>query len=573
MSAIVDVVNNVVPVYLFIALGYFAAWSGLISQEGSRMMSVYITKFAIPALVIEIMLDVDVTSFDLNIAMAIFLWTPICWLVTAGALLLYNFVVLTLRKISDISDNLRHGGNDYARASTGSRASFSDKLRQSGASIKVKAKNWAERVPLATFDSFPTGVAMLVFSNGLIVGRPVLISLYDPTEADLIIVAFITMQAVFIVPMEYVFYEAAVVMRQYKEEQEQVIAGMQMGVPTLVDDNSEKCTCRNVQVPSQYADAFGSIDGAKKVAENWQAYGSGPQQGASPGSKEIVKRLEIPADLRLDVDNPSNLCGMDTVAEERRTGTSTSVPAAVAQIFSHGVDPDCPLHGSVMLQHSDSGIGDKLVPLGESSSGSNKSGTVHSSVDIDEVATIGSSHSHTGQPDKAVAKDRPDWRSTAKQIGSKILPLLAKNVALYAAVIGAILSVLQAELDFEMPVVIRNFLGPLGDCVTAIAVFNIGFFMQGTGLVPCSVSILAVGMVVTFVVAPLLMWLSSSALNITGDDEQILILLAAMPQAIISHATARPYNVQLDVVTGMITVSTLLSLPIIIGYQELFKAL
>ena len=161
------------------------------------------------------------------------------------------------------------------------------------------------------------------------------------------------------------------------------------------------------------------------------------------------------------------------------------------------------------------------------------------------------------------ANKKDKW-STAKKVGSKVL----RNPIIWSAVVGTVYSILSQNYKWGMPKVLDLTTSMLGNCTLGLALFNIGLFMFGKPLLTCSWQQAVGGMLLRFVASPALALLAVWAVGLPIKGEgvtlgKLLILQAALPQAVVSFAVAQEYKTYPGVFSSLINTTTLGSIPVI----------
>ena len=224
------------------------------------------------------------------------------------------------------------------------------------------------------------------------------------------------------------------------------------------------------------------------------------------------------------------------------------------------------------LQASSDGNGDR-APAGVVDAGPEEGGggaRVGIGVPSDEASTRESSLNRRVSmafglmPAVGRRANKKDKWSTAKKVGSKVL----RNPIIWSAVVGSVYSVLSQNYKWGMPKVLDLTTSMLGNCTLGLALFNIGLFMFGKPLLTCSWQQALGGVLLRFVASPALALLAALAVGLPIRGEgvtlgKLLILQAALPQAVVSFAVAQEYKTYPGVFSSLINTTTLGSIPVI----------
>lgn len=124
----------------------------------------------------------------------------------------------------------------------------------------------------------------------------------------------------------------------------------------------------------------------------------------------------------------------------------------------------------------------------------------------------------------------------------------------YAAAAAAIV----LALGVSVPPAIMRPVSLLRDAALPVMILVLGMQLERAAL-PKRFGITSIGVVVSLLVSPLLALWMTSAFGITGPARQAVVLLSSMPVAVMTTIIAIEYDVEPDMVTSAVFLSTLLS--------------
>eukprot|EP00123_Amoebidium_parasiticum_P004018 comp15310_c0_seq1/m.12154 comp15310_c0_seq1/g.12154 ORF comp15310_c0_seq1/g.12154 comp15310_c0_seq1/m.12154 type:complete len:466 (-) comp15310_c0_seq1:51-1448(-) len=159
-GAVMEVVNNVIPMYGAIVLGYLCAWRKIISQQGYEGLQIFVVNITIPALTFGVLIRTDLYNAN-----------P---MVVAAGLAQAAFQLILLLSLATVSYFY------LSHTTTGSR--------------------------VFRMDLVATGFAILNFPNVLVVGVPMLLAMYGNT-IDYLLILLVVIRQTFLTPTLVVLYE------------------------------------------------------------------------------------------------------------------------------------------------------------------------------------------------------------------------------------------------------------------------------------------------------------------------------------------------------------------------------
>ncbi|XP_034585481.1 probable auxin efflux carrier component 5a [Setaria viridis] len=146
-----------------------------------------------------------------------------------------------------------------------------------------------------------------------------------------------------------------------------------------------------------------------------------------------------------------------------------------------------------------------------------------------------------------------------------VLYKLGRNPNTYASVGGIIWACIANRLQISLPIIIENSIGIMARCGNGLAMFSMGLFMaQQDKLIPCGLSLTFLGLVLKFILDPSMVTSGSVAVGLHGDVVRVAIIQAAVPQSITSFIFAKEYGLHPDVLSTVVIVGMMVSVPLIV---------
>ncbi|KAJ9557502.1 hypothetical protein OSB04_012116 [Centaurea solstitialis] len=127
---------------------------------------------------------------------------------------------------------------------------------------------------------------------------------------------------------------------------------------------------------------------------------------------------------------------------------------------------------------------------------------------------------------------------------------LAKNPNSYGCMLGLSWALVSNRWNLKMPSIIEGSILIMSKAGSGVAMFCMGLFMAlqekifGCGVMPA-----VLGIVLRFVVAPATMAIGSFAVGLRGDVLHMVIIQAALPQAVSSFVFAKEYGLHANVLS------------------------
>jgi len=142
------------------------------------------------------------------------------------------------------------------------------------------------------------------------------------------------------------------------------------------------------------------------------------------------------------------------------------------------------------------------------------------------------------------------------------------NTVIISCLLGALISLAQVQ----MPSQITHILEMVGGTTAPLALFSMGLFMYGKkiGKDPLNVAVLSVFKLAIF---PALFIISSIILGLRGAGFELSFLEALMPIAVTNFVIAEKFDLDKEVVAEAILVTTLISIPVLLGFDWMLALL
>ncbi|XP_021729402.1 auxin efflux carrier component 1-like [Chenopodium quinoa] len=164
---------------------------------------------------------------------------------------------------------------------------------------------------------------------------------------------------------------------------------------------------------------------------------------------------------------------------------------------------------------------------------------------------------------------------TTRQILIMVCKKLMRNPNFYSSVLALTWSLISFRWHVEIPAMVANSIKIFSDTGLGMSMFSlvsklIGLFMASQPKIISGGSALAaLAAAMRFIVGPTITAATSSAIGLRGTLLQIIIMQAALPQAIVSFVFAQEYNVHPGVLSTAVSFGMLISLPITLVYYIL----
>uniref|UniRef100_A0A803M286 Auxin efflux carrier component n=1 Tax=Chenopodium quinoa TaxID=63459 RepID=A0A803M286_CHEQI len=159
---------------------------------------------------------------------------------------------------------------------------------------------------------------------------------------------------------------------------------------------------------------------------------------------------------------------------------------------------------------------------------------------------------------------------TTRQILIMVCKKLMRNPNFYSSVLALTWSLISFRWHVEIPAMVANSIKIFSDTGLGMSMFSLGLFMASQPKIISGGSALAaLAAAMRFIVGPTITAATSSAIGLRGTLLQIIIMQAALPQAIVSFVFAQEYNVHPGVLSTAVSFGMLISLPITLVYYIL----
>ncbi|XP_020148837.1 probable auxin efflux carrier component 5b [Aegilops tauschii subsp. strangulata] len=171
--------------------------------------------------------------------------------------------------------------------------------------------------------------------------------------------------------------------------------------------------------------------------------------------------------------------------------------------------------------------------------------------------------SDDGDGRKTAATGCAFWARLLRTVGLKV----GGNPNVYASLLGVLWSSVANRWHLEMPGIVDGSISIMSRTGLGIGMFNTGLFIGlQDKLVVCRPGLTMLGMAMRFVAAPAATAVGALLLGLRGDLLRVAILQAALPQSVGAFIFALEYDLHADVLSTVVIVGTLASLPVIITY-------
>ncbi|XP_048490066.1 probable auxin efflux carrier component 1d [Beta vulgaris subsp. vulgaris] len=159
---------------------------------------------------------------------------------------------------------------------------------------------------------------------------------------------------------------------------------------------------------------------------------------------------------------------------------------------------------------------------------------------------------------------------TTRLILFMVCKKLIKNPNFYSSIIALVWSLISFRWHLNIPAIVANSIKILSDAGLGMAMFSLGLFMASQPRIIAGGSAsAALAAAMRFIVGPAITTSTSAIVGLKGTLLQIIIMQAALPQAIVPFIFAREYNVHPGILSTAVSFGMLISLPITLVYYIL----
>lgn len=187
------------------------------------------------------------------------------------------------------------------------------------------------------------------------------------------------------------------------------------------------------------------------------------------------------------------------------------------------------------------------------------------SSDEAEGSESGNKHGHSHGHRHGAPPPAPVWMETLYQVGGIVRDRLGKSPLVQGAVLGVAMSLALKGTDRtrKLPFIIDQTALYLHNCVLGTSLFNFGLFTHLNGMMPCGLRKTLVIVIMRSIVCPLATLLVLLLFRVRGEELRLLVMSAALPQALSSFVVFKEFKIQPEVFSTSMTVGTVLCLPVV----------
>ncbi|XP_028799750.1 auxin efflux carrier component 2-like [Neltuma alba] len=162
-------------------------------------------------------------------------------------------------------------------------------------------------------------------------------------------------------------------------------------------------------------------------------------------------------------------------------------------------------------------------------------------------------------------QESPPAGIVAKLIIITVWRKLIRNPNTYASVVGLVWSLIAFRLNIEMPLIIKGSITIISKTGIGMAMFSLGLFMAlQPKIISIKISMLLKCTAVRLLLGPLIMAATSVAVGLHGTVFHTATVQAALPLSIVCFVFAKQYNVHPEIFSTTIIITTALFLPVTI---------
>ncbi|XP_019196935.1 PREDICTED: auxin efflux carrier component 6 [Ipomoea nil] len=175
-----------------------------------------------------------------------------------------------------------------------------------------------------------------------------------------------------------------------------------------------------------------------------------------------------------------------------------------------------------------------------------------------------------GIEDKRKNKEMPNAYVMLRLILTMVGRKLSRNPNTYSSLLGLLWSLISFKWNVGMPSLVRYSIQIISDAGLGMAMFSLGLFMANQPrIIACGVKMAIIGMVIRFIIGPMVMSAASVAVGLRGVRLHAAIVQAALPQGIVPFVFAREYGLHPDILSTGVIFGMLVSLPVTLLYYIL----
>ncbi|BBN10627.1 auxin efflux carrier family protein [Marchantia polymorpha subsp. ruderalis] len=154
----------------------------------------------------------------------------------------------------------------------------------------------------------------------------------------------------------------------------------------------------------------------------------------------------------------------------------------------------------------------------------------------------------------------------------KMINRVKKVPLTYASVAGLIYSLFAFKYNWNMPYPIRKSVELISEGALGLAIFLMGMAWARSGrLISCGFKALSYGIVVRFLVGPIIMIIAGFALRLQGTSLKFAILQAVIPQGVISFVLAKEYGLDVPLFNTAVVFQLVIFIPIVLAWYYLME--
>ena len=279
--------------------------------------------------------------------------------------------------------------------------------------------------------------------------------------------------------------------------------------------------------------------------------------GVNDGTSVVVNRtrrtsLGAAATQELKVRHHGHGAGGEVTASPRMTARAASPPPHDFALLDEDEEKDK--------------TSDVEAPAGAGATGSPRDGAAAGQAQNGEQA-----HEHSHAPGGGAVEDytAPGGGVGAMAVLHRVLFILQERLVRSPLVIGAVaglavsLAVKGTDRQRRLHQIVDQTFLYLQNCVLGISLFNFGLFAHVNGMISCGWRKLGEILLLRFVASPFLCLAVLMMFgNFPRDDMRLLVLSAAMPQALSSFVVFKEFKIKPEIFSTSMTMGTALCLPI-----------
>uniref|UniRef100_A0A0E0L636 Auxin efflux carrier component n=1 Tax=Oryza punctata TaxID=4537 RepID=A0A0E0L636_ORYPU len=264
----------------------------------------------------------------------------------------------------------------------------------------------------------------------------------------------------------------------------------------------------------------------------------------------------------------------DTHMFEWSSGTSATSEVTGLPVFRSGremrrlVPSDVPSIASSRVSRPPGATGgERAASVNKAAAGQDELAKLEAGAKTEQQTTAATTKGGGAGAERARGQQNAPAGVMLRLILTTVWRRLIRNPNSYASLVGLTWSLIAFRFHITMPIIVAKSISILSDAGLGMAMFSLGLFMATQPkIIACGYSVAAASMGIRFFFGPAVMAAASAAVGIRGTLLRIAIVQAALPQGIVPFVFAKEYNLHATVLCTLVIFGMLIALPITLVY-------